>query len=112
MGACLQGVARSATPRPPIPAQEAAVWQVEFGPEESGWPGGYWVDYEPEWNTKLESAYQWRFGGRYRAPVVELWHDEKAEDYVQFEVDIRAAIQISAATGTERRVRRVIVSHG
>ena len=82
----------------------AVVWQVEMWSDDTGCT---WLDYESDWNRLLESAYQYTRSRPFMSHTVELQETESG--YVYYEVDLRTFTQTSWS-GTERRVRRVLVA--
>ena len=87
------------------------VWQVEAWTEaKSGYIGGLWIDYSGSWATKIEDAYQFALENPDRNPVVELWHNEDEEDWVQFEVSIRELQQTNPYNRVQHCIRRAIIA--
>ena len=90
----------------------AGIWQVDLWDPWTGQTGrDYWLDFWEEWNRKLELVYRSAVEREETDnAIVLLYHDEAAEDYVMYEVDVRRCIQRNVTTGRSRQVRRVIIT--
>ena len=94
------------------------IWQVRTGStveedQVEDTRGLQWTDYWAPWNAKLEQAYRFILGSANPGThsVVELFHSERDEDFVLYEVDVRACTQTNVQSNTVREVRRVQVTH-
>ena len=81
----------------------AVIWQVELSDDYQT----TWLDYEGHWYQLLEAAYQYTRSRPWMCHMVELENLEWGT--IDYEVDLRFMVQIQPRTGTQRRVRRLVM---